>query len=172
MSDTITTVLAIALIFVGLPLLVLKLRDRVSRVQRDRRNPPEAQTAARHAYERRILTPDWECVQRHLKRPVPQALRELYADGALVTSQDLQYSTDHSISTFEALDEQTITDASAWLELETVVFATTATGDPIYLRSGSSEGDTVYLTYHDGGDTDVFAASVAQLLQVLRQASR
>lgn len=172
MSDTIPTVLAIALIFVGLPLLILRIRDGVSRVQRDHRNPPETQAAARHAYEQRILRPDWECVERHLQRPVPQALRDLYADRALVISRDLQYSTDFSISTFETLDEQAIAEDTAWLEPEAVVFATTDTGDPIYLRSGSSESDTVYVTYHDGGDTEIFATSVAQMLQVLRQASR
>lgn len=31
MSDTITSVLAILLIFVGLPLLILKVRDRANR---------------------------------------------------------------------------------------------------------------------------------------------
>lgn len=172
MSDTITTVLAIALILVGLPLLILSLRDRGSRVQRDRRNRPETQAAARRAYEQRILRPDWERVERHLQRPVPQALRDLYADRALVTSGDIQYSMDHSISTFEPLDEQAIADATAWLDVKGVVFATTDTGDPIYLRSGSSEGTAVYLTYHDGGDTEVLATSVAQMLQVLRQAGR
>jgi hypothetical protein len=172
MTDTITTVLAIAFIFVGLPLLILKVRDRVSRVRRHVRNPPETQAAARHAYEQRILRPDWECVERHLQRAVPAAMRDLYSDRALVTSQDLPYSMDYSISTFEALDEQAITDAVAWLGVEAVAFATTDTGDAIYLRSGSAEADTVYLTHHDGGDTEVLAPSVAQMVQMLRHARR
>jgi hypothetical protein len=169
MTETIASVLAIALIFVGLPVLILKLKDRVIAVRRDHRNRPETQAAERRAHERRILMPDWECVERHLQRPVPQALRALYADGTLVTSRDIEYSLDHSISTFEALDEQSITDAAPWLAVKAVVFATTDTGDPVYLRSGASVADTVYVTHHDGGDTDIFAPSLAQMVQVLRR---
>jgi len=172
MSDTITTVLAILLIFVGLPLFILKVRDRANRALREHRNQPERQALLRHAYEQRILRPDWAYVERRLQRPVPRALRELYADEVLVTSRDVQYSMDHSISTFEALDEQAMADNTAWLAVKAIVFATTDTGDPIYLRSGPSEADKVYLTYHDGGDTEILAESVSEMLEVLRQRSR
>lgn len=42
----------------------------------------------------------------------------------------------------------------------------------IYLRPGSGEADTVYITYHDGGDTEVFAESVAAMVEKLRNANR
>jgi hypothetical protein len=112
MSDTIAGVLAIVLLFVGLPLVILKVRDRVVRTQRDHRNRPETQAAARQAYEQRIVRPDWEYVERHL-----------------------------------------------------------GMGD-VYLRSGPSEADGVHITYHDGGDTEIFADSVAEMLDVLRQRNR
>ena len=172
MSDTITSVLAILLIFVGLPLVILKVRDRATRALRDHRNQPQRQALMRRAYEQRILKPDWVYVERHLKRPVPRALRELYADPVLVTSRDVQYSVGHSISTFDALDEQTIADNTAWLAVKAIAFATTDAGDPIYLRSGPFEADKVYVTYHDGGDTEILAESVSEMLEVLRERSR
>lgn len=169
MNDTITSVLAILLIFVGLPLVILKLRDRANRVLRDHRSPPEKQAVIRQAYEQRILRPDWDYVERYLQRPAPRALRDLYADYVLVTSRDVQYSVDHAISTFEALDERAIADTTAWLAVKAVAFATTDMGDPVYLRSGPSEPDKVYVTYHDGGDTEILAESVSAMLEVLRQ---
>jgi SMI1 / KNR4 family (SUKH-1) len=172
MSDTTTGVLGILLIFVGLPFLILKVRDRANRALRDYRNRPERQTVIRQDYEQRILTPDWAYVERHLQRPVSRALRELYADHVLVASRDVHYSMGHSISTFDALDEQAIADNTAWLPVKAIAFATTDAGDPIYLRSGPSEADKVYVTYHDGGDTEILAESVSEMLEVLRQRSR
>jgi len=165
-TDIVIAILAIALLFVGLPIALLRARDVILR----RRRSPESLRAARRAYERRISEPDWACVSRQLQRRVPEALRDLYADVALVTSRDLRYSRDHSISSFEALDQQAIVDATSWLGFEALVLATTDGGDAIYLRAGSSEMDTLYLTYHDGGDTKVFAESVATMLRVLRPA--
>ena len=172
MSDTIAGVLAIVLLFVGLPLVILKARDRVLRARRDHGNRPETEAATRRAYEQRIVRPDWEYVERHLGRPVPQALRDLYADRVLVTSRDVQYSTAHSISPFEPLDEHGIMDSTAWLGVKAVAFATTDMGDPVYLRSGPSEADSVHITYHDGNDTEIFAESVSEMLDVLRQRNR
>ena len=169
MTDTIASVLVIGLIFVGLPLLILRVRDRATKVRRLRGDSPEARIAERQAYERRILQPDWASAERHLQRPVPQGLRDLYADRALVTAQDLQYTMDHSISTFEALDEQAFAYAQSWLGFAAVAFATNDAGDTIYLRPGSGEIDVVYLTHHDGGDTEVFAESAEEMLRVLRQ---
>ena len=73
-------------------------------------------------------------------------------------------------SLFEPLDEVAIADATAWLGFEAVTFATTDAGDSIYLRPGSSEANSVYLTHHDGGDTEVLAATVDEMLQALREA--
>jgi hypothetical protein len=98
MSDTIASVLVIALVFIGLPLFVVWVRDRAKTTRWRRAHSPETGIAERHAYEQRILQPDWACVERHLQRPVPQGLRDLYADRARVTAQDVQYAMAHSIS--------------------------------------------------------------------------
>ena len=172
MSDTVKTVISLVALFIGLPLLILWLRDRVSRARGRRRNSPEKLKVDRREYEERIVRPDWVFYERHLQRPAPRALRELYADRALVTAQSLEYTDAGRISTFEALDEQGLLDTRPWLGFDAVAIATSDFGDPIYLRSGASESDTVYITHHDGGDTEVFAESVAAMVERLRQANR
>ena len=169
MGNTITAVLAIILLLVGLPVLVLWITDRRRNRQRLRAHPPAAQIAERQAYERRILNPDWACVERRLRRPAPQALRELYTDHALITRRDLPYADDHVISTFEALDEQAMQDATRWLGFDAMAIARTDFDDAVYMRPGTAEGDTVYLTHHDGGDTEVFAESVDEMLATLKR---
>jgi hypothetical protein len=172
MSDTITTVLAIALIFIGLPILILWMNDRRTKARQDREQLPEIRDAHRRTHEQRITRPDWACVERHLVRKPPQSLRDLYADHALVTRHDLNYTADYSISTFEPLDEKAMSDTREWLGFEAVAIATSDCGDVIYLRPGASEADAVYLTHHDGGDTEVFAGSVTEMRETLERANR
>ena len=169
MQDQFVSVLIIALIFVGLPVVILATKDRITRARQNRPSQSSRDAAQRAAYEERILKPDWACVARHLRRPVPRALRDLYADRSLVTVRDRSYSMDYSLSSFEALDEQGMTDARAWLGFEAVAFASSQEGDAIYLRPGPSEADVVYLTHHDGGETEVFAATLQQMVDTLRR---
>jgi hypothetical protein len=171
MTDVAATILALVVMFVGLPVLVLRLMDRRRNVRRQRGGSSLASDVARKAHERRLLQPDWSCVERYLGRPAPQALRDLFADRALVTRCDLNYTDAQVISTFEPLEEQTIAELSKSLGFAAVPIATTGFGDTVYLRAGAGEVDAVYVTYHDGGETEVFAESVAQMLSALRQAN-
>lgn len=164
MNDSALTVLAIGLIFVGLPLLILVFRDRAARSRRSR-----AHAAEQQSHDRRLLNPDWANVERHLQRPVPLALRELYADRALITRRDLRWSDDETISAFEPLDDEAILEATATFGFAAVPIATTDFGDLVYLRPGAADGDVVYVTYHDGGDTEVFADSVAAMVATVRK---
>jgi hypothetical protein len=167
MADTVITVLVLVLLFIGLPVSLLRIIDR-KRTGRAR-GPSGSHVAEREAYERRILAADWVSVERHLRRPPPQALRDLYADRRLVIQRDLKYDDDRLVSTFEPLDEKAMLDSSRSLGFDAVVIATTDFGDAVYLRPGATEADTVHVTYHDGGDTEVFAESIEQMLVVLSQ---
>jgi hypothetical protein len=171
MSETAKSVITILAILVGLPVLILWGRDRASRAWWRRRNPPEKIAAERRAYEARILKPDWAFYERHLQRPAPEELRELYADRALIIAQDLDYSKSDRISTFDPLDEEGLLETQPWLGFDAVAIATTDFGDPIYLRPGAAEPDVVYVTHHDGGDTEVLAESVAAMVERVRQAN-
>ena len=169
MRDGIFSALVIVLMFIGLPVVILVMKDRLTRARRNRPIQRSRDAEQRQAYERRILAPDWLCVERHLRRPVPQTLRELYADPSLVTLRDLRCSMEYTLSTFEALDERAMADAKAWIGFEAVVFASTQEGDAIYLRPGASEENAVFLTHHDGHDTEVFAASLHEMVEMLRR---
>jgi hypothetical protein len=166
MADAVITVLVLVLLFIGLPVSLLRIIDRT---RTRMRRPSGSHVGERGAYERRIVAPDWLCVERHLRRAPPQALRDLYADRRLVTQRDLKYDDDRLVSTFEPLDEQAMIATSRSLGFDAVVIATTDFGDAVYLRPGATEADTVYVAYHDGSDIEVFAESIEQMLVVLRQ---
>lgn len=102
---------------------------------------------------------------------MPSALRELHADHTLITRRDLRLSDDQTISAFEPLDEEAIVEATRALGFDAVPIATTDFGDMIYLRPGAAEDDVVYVTYHDGGDTEVFAESVQAMKAALQRAA-
>lgn len=102
---------------------------------------------------------------------MPSALRELYADHALITSRDLRLSDDHTISAFEPLDEEAILEATRALGFDAVSIATTDFGDIVYLRPGTTERNAVYVTYHDGGDTEVLSESVEAMTAALQRAA-
>jgi hypothetical protein len=172
MSEILGTIVVIVGLFVGMPLGLLWLRDRIKDLRRRGCNPPEKVASDRRAYEERILHPDWEFYRHHLQQPVPPALRDLYTDRGFVIMEGLDYPGNQGISTFGALDDQGLLDTRSWLGLEAVAIATSDFGDPIYLRPGASQADTVYITHHDGGDTEVFAESVASMLEGLRHANR
>jgi hypothetical protein len=170
MSDTALAVLLCAGLFIGLPVVILVLRDRVGAVLWRRRNPHEKLAAERRAYEARLLDPDWEFYERHLLRPAPAALRDLFADRRLIVAQDIDCGEDDFICTFNPIDEQGLIDNRPWLGFDAVAIATTDSGDPIYLRPGAAESDAVYITYHDGGDTAQLAPDVSAFVQRLRNA--
>lgn len=172
MTDTALAVLLCAGLFVGLPLVILVLRDRAGAALWNRRNPPEKLAAERRDYEARLVDPDWEFYERHLQRPAPAALHELFADRRLIVVQDIDLGEGEVISTFNPIDEAGLIDSRPWLDFDVVAIATTDSGDSIYLRPGATESDAVYITHHDGGDTAQLAPDVSAFVQRLRHADR
>src|SRR5262245_6009581 len=148
MADTLTTVLAVALLFIGVPLLILWISDRRRKQRRQREHPPGSDIADERAYDARLLNPDWASAERCLQRPVPQALQTLYAARDVITRRDLRFTDDYAISAFEPLDQQALLDTTRWLGFQALAIATTQFGDSVYLRPGAAEADTVYLTHH------------------------
>ena len=164
MNDQVATVLALGIIFVGLPVLILVLRDRHAAARR-----ASTSRSDERQREQRLLAPDWTLVQRHLRRPVPPSLRDLYMDRELITRRDLDWSDEHRISSFEPLDKLAFAEAAEWLGVDAVAIATTDVGDALYFLSGADERDVLYLMHHDGGDSEVFADSVAVMLTRLKR---
>jgi hypothetical protein len=126
LSDAITAVILIAALFIGLPVLILWLRDRVAGSRRARRNPPEKIAADRRGYEQRILRPDWEFYERHLQRPAPLALRELYADRKLVTAHGVRGERLRAAG--RSLEMDASLDTHSFLDFDAVAIATNQFG--------------------------------------------
>lgn len=139
---------------------------------RERRNA-KVGAIERRAIEERLLRPDWSFYERHLQRSAPTSLRKLYADQSLITIVGLDYSKKYKISTFNPIDEDWLLDTRDTIGCDIVAIANSDCGDPIYLRPGSTESDTVYISHHDEpGHIAVFADSVATMLERLRDANR
>ncbi|HEX3627541.1 MAG TPA: SMI1/KNR4 family protein [Verrucomicrobiae bacterium] len=136
---------------------------------RDRRRS-KASSIERTELVNRLFHPDWQFYERHLQRPAPAALRELYADRRLVAIAGPNHNGKNEISTFMPLDKDSVVDSAGLIEHDVIPIAFSDDGDPIYLRPGAAEPDTVYIAYHDDpGKVLVFADSVAGLLEKLRK---
>jgi hypothetical protein len=172
--DILLIALMVLALFIGAPVLFLILLNRVELALWRRRNPPEKLAADRRAWEERLLHPDWDFYERHLQRPAPKALRELFADDQLIVTQVIEYGEDEVISTFNALDEQGLAESRDSLGFDAVAIATNDFGDLIYLRPGPSESDAVYIAYHDGGDSEQIelAPDVSTFVHFLRHVKR
>jgi hypothetical protein len=170
--DNLLTALMLLALFIGAPVLILVLRNRVASALWRLRNPPAKLAADRRVWEERLLHPDWEFYERHLQRPAPKALRELFADDRFIVSQLIEYGEDEVISTFNALDEQGLAESRDWLGFDAVAIATNDFGDLIYLRPGPGESDAVYITYHDGGDSAQLEPDASTFVHRLRHRKR
>jgi len=137
----------------------------------ERGEPGEGEMDHKAVVER-LLRPNWKFYERHLQRPAPKALRELFADTRLVTSCNLQVTKNDGISAFNPLDEDSLIPADL-LAFDIVPFATSDRDVPIFLRPGKDELDKVYIAYHDNPDRGpvVLADSVAAMLESLRRQS-
>lgn len=157
----------LGLVVIGLPALRYAWRGRFNSGEAI---SPEKLAELRAERERYIRQPDWEFLESHLARQVPSALKELYEDLNLVLSEDLDYSEICSICFFESISHDGIWKDSR-LGYDPFVFAMSNFGDPIYLKPGPDETDAVYITYHDGGDTETLASSMEDFLIRLRAAN-
>ncbi|MGB0744539.1 MAG: hypothetical protein ACPGSB_08430 [Opitutales bacterium] len=168
MNDTAITIFFLIGIFVILPLGLLFLRDRISDFFWKKRNPPEKLEADRKEYEIKILSPDWSFYENHLSRSVPGELKELWSDSTLVTSGGFDYDGENWVSTFNPLSEETLIEHKQVFEREIVPILTTGFGDPVYLKPGATEVNRLYITYHDGGDTEVFEEDITSFVKKLK----
>jgi hypothetical protein len=146
---------------------LLVARDRISRAIWSSRNPPEKLAALRRDFENRLSKPDWTFYEAHLGRHVPDALREVYSNRELLHTRNFTFGG-LSVSGFQPIDRQALVDARKWLAFDAVPFAS-SDADMIYLRPGAQECDAVYITYHDGGDTEQLAPDVTTFISGLRR---
>jgi hypothetical protein len=146
------------LIVYGTAVLALMARDRFMAARWRKRHPPERIAEERRRHERRLVTPDWLFYGEYLQRPVPAALVSWFSNAAALTAT---YAFDDHLVDFVPIDRDAVREA--WVVPRIVVFAE-SDANPIYLKPGQSTDDAVFITFHDGGDTEVLASSVEQFL--------
>lgn len=160
-------------LIIGLPSLCYTVLGRFSLRRAENEDELTAADAPdRSEIEASLLQPDWDFYEQHLQRPAPAALRALYADTPWITATLLDYSDECSINTFEPLNAQSQNPLLAEMNLNVIPIATSDFGDPIFLKPGSIESDAVYVTHHDGGDTEALADSVAGFVARLKRVNR
>jgi hypothetical protein len=81
--------------------IILLLKDRISGALRRRRNPPEKLASE---IRTRLLQTDWDFYERHLQRPVPAVLRDLYSDTALITAFILHFEKRGGINRLQPIE--------------------------------------------------------------------
>jgi hypothetical protein len=131
------------------------------------------QSEAKRAFQARLLAPDWAMYAEHLQREVPEAMKLLYAEFALLLSEvEIPLESGITITEFFPLDAQALIDQKAFqpenMGFDCLPFAT-MNGPELFLRPGSDAVNSVYL--FNGDAIEVVFADVADLLNDLRSHS-
>lgn len=154
--------------FLGLAIAFLYTRDKVSKFIWHTKNPPEKLEKERKEYEEKIKQPDWNFYERHLERSVPTQLKELYQNENLITSGGFNYNESFDVSTFEPINAQALAEAKKVFEKNILPILSTGFGDAVYLKPGKNEENKIYITYLDGGDTEIFENSIDDFVRKLK----
>jgi hypothetical protein len=164
------TLFAIAYIFALFAIagVVLYFRDRIEGALWKRKNPPEKLAAEWKEYQGQVQTPDWEFYADHLQRDVPDAIRDLFSNTEIIISGSAESCGEQTISRFGTIDEDNLLESKEWTGADIVAIAYNVFGDPIYLRPGRDETNAVFVTYHDGGDTEQIAADASEFVESIR----
>lgn len=128
------------------------------------------QADAKRLFQQRLLAPDWQVYAEHLQRDVPEAMKLLYAEFALLLSEvEIPLESGMTITEFFPLDAQALIDQKQFqpenMAFDCLPFATLA-GQELFLRPGSEAVNSVYL--FDGSDVEVVFPDITDLLNALR----
>ena len=150
----------------AMAVVILVVFDRISALISRIRNPPALLAEQKHLFESRVHSPDWTFLESQLQRPVPPALRRVFSPEFL-SAPALYFGDIHiALAPIDpaALDEN-------WIVPGVVPFAY-SDGDPIYLKPGPTTADSVFITYHDGNDTEQLTSEMEAFAAGLRPATQ
>jgi hypothetical protein len=151
---------AVAVLIVKLP----EIRWRLA-------NPPEMIEEGRIAREERIRNPDWGFYERYLQRPVPDGLKELFADRLAFEQPDYLFEVDGDeiyVTGLNPIDEAGFEETKKFLGLGIVPFAD-SDSDAFFLKPGPEESNAVYQAdFHQTGYVAKVADDVEQFVKGMR----
>ena len=114
-------------------------------------------------FTRALKQPDWVFYEEHLGRPVLFGIAELFADAnaerwevPCFDEDDLTFVID-SLSPVE--ESFLLKRESTGFDFDLIPFALTDDGDPVFLKPGAEEADTVYIAV--GCEYEKFSDSTA-----------
>jgi hypothetical protein len=190
MINALTIIAVIGAVCFALGIAILVFRWMSWPLIRARQDAPRLAAERR----RRLASPDWGFYERHLGRPIPAALKDLYSDvEALNFRGSIEYSDELSLaefarinhiavtqpvnaeqqslylSEFSPIDEKALEETREWLGLDVVAIAW-CDGGAIHLRPGSSESDFVCFANDEICDSEAILPSVDELLLRVKDA--
>ena len=124
--------------------------------RRDKRRRTKSALAA-EKYLKRLGSPDFEGMERHLGHRLPESFYALYGDTDLVRSEDLliavpnplERSEDSYIAFFQPADRETLDDP--WPGCEGLFpFANNGAGDQFLVNLGQPDPEVVYYLHETG----------------------
>ncbi|MCP4712604.1 MAG: hypothetical protein GY869_28600 [Planctomycetes bacterium] len=139
MVDAILLILFVLGIYIGLPILILWLRDKME-AKRNRLSPQEVEKRRRR-YQERLLNPDFDALERYYGHPLPRAIKDLYEDQEELFRQDFKVaeSTDtheldrYTILRYHPADMESLSEAWSGCE-EYFAFASDSLGNTYMIK--------------------------------------
>jgi len=169
MTDNLENLATLLLLFLVVPLAILSIyahfAARRSRTSRARELAE---------FRRRLQQPQFDDMERHYGRTLPEAFKRLHRDSQRVSRADFVLSPpgskpgnrDWPVASFLPADTKTL--AETWSELgkNNLPFACDEVGDPYYvpLDQATNLDGPVWQFHHDGGDREQVADSLADFL--------
>ena len=139
--------------------------------------PPEEMRRRAAEFSARLASPKWADLERHVGAPVPKGLRELF-ESPLIRSESLVLPNptaddpqrEDQIARFLPADLRSLEEASWVVKTREFPFAEDGMGNyyTVPFPADAIAPLPVRLHWHDGGDVEVVAESLAEFLSRAR----
>jgi hypothetical protein len=131
--------------------------------------PPSEESIQR--YRKRLLNPRWDELQEHFGQTIPEPLKGLYGQTALITGQDVVFresaGKEWHVAKFYPADRETIDQIWPDLKKSKIFpFAFDSVGDCYYVDLANKESNPCPVMYyhHDGNDIELVSESLEETL--------
>jgi hypothetical protein len=134
------------------------------------RKPKPRSEESIQRYRERLLNPRWDELQERFGQTLPEPLKNLYRQTALVTRQDVVFreraGKEWHVAEFYPADEETDPIWPDMKKSNIFPFAVDSFGDCYYVDLASKESNRCPVMYyhHDGNDVELVSESLEEFL--------